>query len=63
MLKFEQKLSQKQVLSPQQILQARLLQLSTIKLEEKILNEYKSNEVGDKSNLTPKNDEYTDISD
>jgi len=43
MLKFEQKLSQKQVLSPQQILQARLLQLSTIKLEEKILNELEEN--------------------
>ena len=45
MLKFEQKLSQKQVLSPQQILQARLLQLSTIKLEEKILNELEENPV------------------
>ena len=44
MLKFEQKLSQKQVLSPQQILQARLLQLSTIKLEEKILNELEEND-------------------
>ena len=45
MLKFEQKLSQKQVLSPQQILQARLLQLSTIRLEEKILNELEENPV------------------
>ena len=45
MLKFEQKLSQKQVLSPQQILQARLLQLSAIKLEEKILNELEENPV------------------
>ena len=45
MLKFEQKLSQKQVLSPQQILQARLLQLNTIKLEEKILNELEENPV------------------
>ena len=45
MLKFEQKLSQKQALSPQQILQARLLQLNTIKLEEKILNELEENPV------------------
>jgi len=59
MLKFEQKLSQKQVLSPQQILQARLLQLSTIKLEEKILNELEENPVLEQVEST--NDKEQDL--
>jgi len=59
MLKFEQKLSQKQVLSPQQILQARLLQLNTIKLEEKILNELEENPVLEQIEST--NDKEQDL--
>ena len=60
MLKFEQKLSQKQVLSPQQILQARLLQLSTIKLEEKILNELEENPVLEQAEAANEKEEEMD---
>jgi len=60
MLKFEQKLSQKQVLSPQQILQARLLQLNTIKLEEKILNELEENPVLEQVESANGKEEETD---
>ena len=59
MLRLEQKLSQKQVLSPQQVLQARLLQLSTIKLEEKILNELEENPVLEQVEST--NDKEEDL--
>ena len=70
MLKFEQKLSQRQVLSPQQILQARLLQLNTIKLEEKILNELEENPVleqvesanGKEEEMDEKTDDSLDLS-
>jgi len=45
MVRLEQKLAQKQILSPQQILQATLLQLNTINLEQKIIEELESNPV------------------
>lgn len=45
MPRLEQKLVQKQTLTPQQILQASLLQLNTINLEEKILEELETNPV------------------
>jgi len=44
-MRLEQILAQKQILAPQQILQASLLQLNTINLEQKILNELESNPV------------------
>jgi len=44
-MRLEQILSQKQILAPQQILQASLLQLNTINLEQKILDELESNPV------------------
>ena len=44
-MRLEQILAQKQVLAPQQILQASLLQLNTTNLEQKILDELESNPV------------------
>ena len=43
MAKLEQRLEQKQVLQPQQILQATILQLNTVNLEERILQELETN--------------------
>jgi RNA polymerase sigma-54 factor len=43
MAKLEQRLEQKQVLQPQQILQATILQLNTVNLEERILEELETN--------------------
>ena len=43
MSKLEQRLEQKQVLQPQQILQATILQLNTVNLEERILEELETN--------------------
>jgi RNA polymerase sigma-54 factor len=45
MPQLEQRLTQKQILTPQQILQASLLQLNTLNLEQKILDELESNPV------------------
>ncbi len=53
MPRLEQKLTQKQVLTPQQILQASLLQLNTINLEQKILDELESNPVLEPAETTP----------
>ena len=39
MTKLAQRLEQKQVLQPQQILQAAILQLNAVNLEERILDE------------------------
>ncbi|MBC8215281.1 MAG: RNA polymerase factor sigma-54 [Candidatus Marinimicrobia bacterium] len=47
MSKLSQRLSQKQILSPQQILQAKLLQLNNVSLEEAILTELETNPVLD----------------
>ncbi len=47
MAKLSQRLTQKQVLSPQQILQAKLLQLNNVSLEEAILTELETNPVLD----------------
>lgn len=47
MVKLSQKLSQKQTLSPQQILQAKLLQLNNLTLEKAILHELEVNPVLD----------------
>ncbi len=47
MVKLSQKLSQKQTLSPQQILQAKLLQLNNINLEKAIIHELEVNPVLD----------------
>ena len=47
MVRLSQKLTQKQTLSPQQILQAKLLQLNNLSLEEAILNELEVNPVLD----------------
>ena len=45
MLKLQQKLVQKQILAPRQILLAKLLQLNIVNLEQKILNELETNPV------------------
>ncbi|MFQ6605428.1 MAG: RNA polymerase factor sigma-54 [Fidelibacterota bacterium] len=44
-MRLEQVLAQKQILAPQQILQATLLQLNTINLEQRILDELETNPV------------------
>lgn len=43
MLRLQQKLVQKQILAPRQILLAKLLQLNIVNLEQKILNELETN--------------------
>ncbi|MFQ6613723.1 MAG: hypothetical protein ACE5D1_02665, partial [Fidelibacterota bacterium] len=53
MARLEQKLVQKQTLTPQQILQASLLQLNTIKLEAKILEELEVNPVLEPEETVP----------
>ena len=45
MLRLQQKLVQKQILAPRQILLAKLLQLNIVNLEQKILNELETNPV------------------
>jgi len=45
MAKLQQRLEQKQTLQPQQILQATILQLTTVNLEERILEELESNPI------------------
>ncbi len=45
MIKLQQRLEQKQTLKPQQILQATILQLNTVNLEERILEELETNPV------------------
>ena len=55
MPRLEQRLVQKQILAPQQILQATLLQLNSVNLEERILEELEKNPVLEQkeSELTP----------
>ncbi|MEA1880806.1 MAG: hypothetical protein U9N31_00150, partial [Candidatus Marinimicrobia bacterium] len=43
MAKLQQRLEQKQTIQPQQILQAAILQLNTVNLEERILDELETN--------------------
>ncbi|MEE8341253.1 MAG: RNA polymerase factor sigma-54 [Candidatus Neomarinimicrobiota bacterium] len=45
MLRLQQRLAQKQILAPRQILMAKLLQLNIVNLEQKILNELETNPV------------------
>jgi len=45
MQRLEQRLSQKQILAPRQILLAKLLQLNIVNLEQKIINELETNPV------------------
>lgn len=45
MQRLQQKLSQKQILAPRQILLAKLLQLNIVNLEQKIINELENNPV------------------
>ena len=45
MQRLQQKLSQKQILAPRQILLAKLLQLNIVNLEQKILNELETNPI------------------
>ena len=45
MQRLQQKLSQKQILAPRQILLAKLLQLNIVNLEQKIINELETNPV------------------
>ena len=45
MQRLQQKLVQKQILAPRQILLAKLLQLNIVNLEQKILNELETNPV------------------
>ena len=45
MPRLSQKLEQKQKLAPRQVLQARLLQLNTINLEQTILKELEQNPI------------------
>ena len=47
MQRLQQKLSQKQILAPRQILLAKLLQLNIVNLEQKIINELETNPVLD----------------
>jgi DNA-directed RNA polymerase specialized sigma54-like protein len=45
MQRLQQKLAQKQVLAPRQIMLAKLLQLNIVNLEQKIINELETNPV------------------
>ena len=45
MQRLQQKLVQKQILAPRQILLAKLLQLNIVNLEQKIINELETNPV------------------
>ena len=59
MAKLEQRLEQKQVLQPQQILQATILQLNTVNLEERILEELETNPALDQIEGTSEPEEET----
>jgi RNA polymerase sigma-54 factor len=59
MAKLEQRLEQKQVLQPQQILQATILQLNTVNLEERILEELETNSALDQIEGTSEPEEET----
>lgn len=59
MSKLEQRLEQKQVPQPQQILQATILQLNTVNLEERILEELETNPALDQIEGTSEPEEET----
>jgi RNA polymerase sigma-54 factor len=59
MATVEQRLEQKQVLQPQQILQATILQLNTVNLEERILEELETNPALDQIEGTSEPEEET----
>ncbi len=59
-MRLEQILAQKQILAPQQILQASLLQLNTINLEQKILDELESNPVLEQAEPKDSKEEQTE---
>ena len=59
MATLEQRLEQKQVLQPQQILQATILQLNTVNLEERILEELETNSALDQIEGTSEPEEET----
>ena len=59
MATLEQRLEQKQVLQPQQILQATILQLNTVNLEERILEELETNPALDQIEGTSEPEEET----
>ncbi len=59
MAKLQQRLEQKQILQPQQILQAAILQLNTVKLEERILDELEINPALDQVEETTEPEEET----
>ncbi len=68
MLRLQQRLVQKQILAPRQILLAKLLQLNIVNLEQKILNELETNPVleevqQDDDAPIPINDSETDTLD
>jgi len=60
MVRLQQKLAQKQVLTPQQILQASLLQLNTVNLEQKILEELETNPVIEQVDTTSSEEDEND---
>ncbi len=61
MQRLQQKLTQKQILAPRQIMLAKLLQLNIVNLEQKILNELETNpvleEIGNEDNVSPATEE------
>ena len=59
MAKLEQRLEQKHVLQPQQILQATILQFNTVNLEERILEELETNPALDQIEGTSEPEEET----
>ena len=59
MVKLQQRLEQKQVLQPQQILQAAILQLNAVNLEERILDELEINPALDQVEGTNEPEEET----
>ena len=59
MAKLQQRLEQKQVLQPQQILQAAILQLNAVNLEERILDELEINPALDQVEGTNEPEEET----
>ena len=59
MVKLQQRLEQKQVLQPQQILQAAILQLNAVNLEERILDELEINPALDQVEETNEPEEET----
>ena len=59
MAKLQQRLEQKQTIQPQQILQATILQLNTVNLEERILEELESNPALDQVEGTTEPEEET----